>query len=114
MAREYKKVKHLLPEVLELVRSGKTQREIAEQFGLEKKHIRKLITRHNCAKRRAKEEMPNVRVSRGRPRKTPLTPHQDLNEKTNSSKWKLNCCGLFFELLEGGETTSEIRSHISS
>ena len=81
MAQQYTKVKHLLPEVLELVQEGSTQREIAEKFGLKKEHIRKLITRHNRTKRKAEEEIPEVKTRRGRPCKKPLTSTQELEQQ---------------------------------
>ncbi len=81
MPRNYSKVKHLLAEVLELKSEGKTHAEIADFFGLTKVQVKKLVERHNRAQRRTQEEIPTVTSRRGRPRKTPLTPRQELERE---------------------------------
>ena len=69
MARKgYTHVQVLLPEIREMVAAGKTQREIAEQFGLRDKYVvKQLLTRE-----RRKEEKIAAGIMprpKGRPRK---------------------------------------------
>lgn len=70
MTREYKKVKHLLPEILRLKQEGKTHREIAAIYGLTKEQVKKLVGRYYLKQRKANEGVP-PKNRRGRPRKTP-------------------------------------------
>ena len=69
MARkEYTRVQALLPEIKEMISSGKTQREIAEHFGLRDKYVvKRLLNRERRkADRIAAGIMPRPK---GRPRK---------------------------------------------
>ena len=63
--RNYTQVKELLPGILKMVEQGKTQREIAEHYGLKDK----LVVKRLLERERRKER--NQRTSRGRkPAKT--------------------------------------------
>ena len=66
--QKYTHVQVLLPEIREMVAAGKTQREIAEQFGLRDKYVvKQLLTRE-----RRKEEKIAAGIMprpKGRPRK---------------------------------------------
>jgi hypothetical protein len=66
--QKYTHVQVLLPEIKEMVAAGKTQREIAEQFGLRDKYVvKQLLTRE-----RRKEEKIAAGIMprpKGRPRK---------------------------------------------
>ena len=63
--RNYTQVKELLPGILKMVEQGKTQREIAEHYGLKDK----LVVKRLLERERRKER--NQRKSRGRkPAKT--------------------------------------------
>ncbi|MBQ3157558.1 MAG: imidazolonepropionase [Clostridia bacterium] len=63
--RNYTHVKELLPAILKMVEQGKTQREIAEHYGLKDK----LVVKRLLERERRKER--NQRTSRGRkPAKT--------------------------------------------
>ena len=63
--RNYTHVKELLPTILNMVEQGKTQREIAEHYGLKDK----LVVKRLLERERRKER--NQRKSRGRkPAKT--------------------------------------------
>ena len=68
MARKYEKVQELLPIIKARLAEGKTQREIAEEFGLKDKHVvQQLLTRE-----RRKERKPAAGIPlrpKGRPRK---------------------------------------------
>ena len=77
MAREYKKVKHLLPEILKLKQEGKTHREIAAIYGLTKEQVERLVERHNQEKRKSEEEIPQKK-RRGRPKTKPLTGQREM------------------------------------
>ena len=64
--RNYTQVKELLPGILKMVEQGKTQREIAEHYGLKDKMVVKRLLERERRKER------NQRKSRGRkPAKTP-------------------------------------------
>ena len=63
--RNYTHVKKLLPAILKMVEQGKTQREIAEHYGLKNKMVVKRLLERERRKER------NQRKSRGRkPAKT--------------------------------------------
>ena len=63
--RNYTQVKELLPGILKMVEQGKTQREIAEHYGLKDKMVDKRLLERERRKER------NQRKSRGRkPAKT--------------------------------------------
>ena len=51
MPRSYEHVKTLEKEIFEQKAQGKSNREIREQYGLNKKQLGGLITRHNKAAR---------------------------------------------------------------
>ena len=70
--RNYTHLQVLLPEILDMVNAGKTQREIAEHFGLKDKYVVKQL----LMRERRKEEKKKAGVlprPKGRPRKN----HQD-------------------------------------
>ena len=66
--REYKKVQHLLPEILKMRESGKTHREIAECYGLKNKEVVKQLL---IRERRKEKRLLSGKIYRpkGRPRK---------------------------------------------
>ena len=65
--RKYTKIKEIEPEIMAMREAGKTLREIAMHFGLEKKQLKDLVTRYN---RRQKElEAGIIPKPQGRPRK---------------------------------------------
>ena len=54
MARKYEKVQELLPIIKARLAEGKTQREIAEEFGLKDKYVvQQLLTRERRKERKA-------------------------------------------------------------
>ena len=67
MSRSYTNVKALEKEIFEQKAQGKSNREIREQYGLSKKQMNNLITRHNRAERQI--EVGIVPRRRGRPPK---------------------------------------------
>lgn len=70
--RNYTHLQVLLPEILDMVNAGKTQREIAEHFGLKDKYVVKQL----LMRERRKEEKKKAGIlprPKGRPRKN----HQD-------------------------------------
>ena len=66
--RNYTHVQKLLPEIEEMIASGKTQREVAEQFGLKDKYVVKRLLKRQREKQR-KLEAGIVPRPKGRPRK---------------------------------------------
>ena len=68
MARKYEKVQELLPMIKVMLEEGKTQREIAEEYGLKDKNVvKRLLTRE-----RAKDRKVAAGIAlrpKGRPRK---------------------------------------------
>lgn len=69
--RKYEKVQILLPEIQAMVAAGKTQREIAEYFGLKDKYVVKQLL-HRERRREAKMAAGIVPRTKGRPRKKAL------------------------------------------
>ena len=66
--KEYTHVQVLLPEIKEMIAAGKTQREIAEYFGLRDKYVvKKLLNRE---RRKANQKTAGIMPRpKGRPRK---------------------------------------------
>lgn len=56
--RKYTQVKKLLPEIQQMVSAGKTQREIAEHFGLKDKTVVKELLKRE---RRKERQIPKTR-----------------------------------------------------
>lgn len=75
MPRKYTKVKEIKAKVFQMKSEGKTNREIAEEYGLEKAQIKNLIKRYNC--RKAKIERGEMPRPKGRPRKDGLRVSTD-------------------------------------
>ena len=67
--REYTHVQMLLPEIEAMLSVGKTQREVAEQFGFKDKSVVKNLLKRQREKRR-KLSAGIVARPKGRPRKT--------------------------------------------
>lgn len=67
--RNYTHVQLLLPEIEAMIASGKTQREVAEQFGFkDKRVVKNLLNRQREKRRRLAAGI--VPRPKGRPRKT--------------------------------------------
>ncbi len=81
MPRSYVHVKSFEKDIFEMKASGKSNREIREQFGLSEKQLKNLITRHNRAEEQIQEGI--VPRRRGRPRKGNVPTEQ---EKDNEIK----------------------------
>ena len=68
MPRKYEKVQELLPTIKARLEEGKTQREIAEEFGLKDKYVvHRLLTRERRKERKVAAGIPFR--PKGRPRK---------------------------------------------
>ncbi len=79
MPRKYTKIKDLEPEVFQMKEEGKTNREIAEHYGLELEQIKNLIKRHNRNEQRIKQgDAPKVK---GCPRKRPMTADEEKDKR---------------------------------
>ena len=73
--RNYTQVKELLPGILKMVEQGKTQREIAEHYGLKDKMVVKRLLERERRKER------NQRKSRGRKPAKPLQEYKYENKR---------------------------------
>lgn len=74
MSRKYTRIQVLEANIYRMKEEGKTNREIAGEFGLELKQIKNLINRHNHAN--AAKEGETMPRPKGRPRKDGQPPHQ--------------------------------------
>ena len=75
MARSYARVKIIEEAIFAEKAEGKSNREIREKYGLSKKQMGNLITRHNKAEKLA--ETGKIPCRRGRPPKgSPTTEHE--------------------------------------
>lgn len=79
MPRKYTKIKELESEVLRMKAEGKTNREIAEHFGLTLEQIKNLVKRHNRNERNVKQGNPPK--AKGRPRKRPMTTEEEKDRR---------------------------------
>lgn len=73
--RKYTRVKAIEEEILQLHIEGKTHREIAETFGLEKEQVKKFLKRYR--QREALVQAGYPVKPKGRPRKDGLPPKQN-------------------------------------
>ena len=79
MPRRYIQIKGIEPEIFKMKESGKTNREIAENFGLELKQVKWLISRHNQTERKKEHGiLPNPK---GRPRKDAFSQEEQKDRK---------------------------------
>ena len=72
MARQYQRKKHLLKQINEMLESGMTQREIADELGLT--GYRPV---HELLKRERNKKIPGIPKPKGRPRVRTLTTNED-------------------------------------
>lgn len=79
MPRKYTKIKELEREVFRMKEEGKTNREIAEHFGLTREQIKGLINRHNRNERNVRQG--NLPKTKGRPRKRPMTVDEEKDRR---------------------------------
>ena len=79
MPRKYTKIKELEPEVFRMKAEGKTNREIAEHFGLTREQIRELVKRHNRNERNVKQGNPPK--TKGCPRKRQMTADEEKDRR---------------------------------
>ena len=85
MPREYKRIKHLLKEILLEKEKGSTHQEIGEMYGFSRKQVSKLVERHRQnQKKLIQPQMPAKR--RGRPRTTPITTQREQEHEINKLK----------------------------
>lgn len=72
--RKYTKIQILEGEIVSMHEEGKTHREIAEYFGLERIQVKKCMERF---RRRQRKETAGIQTRpKGRPRKDGQSPHQ--------------------------------------
>ncbi len=65
--RKYTKMEWMEPEIISMREAGRTVREIAEHFGLEKRQVECWINRYNRKQRKMEQGL--VPKKKGRPRK---------------------------------------------
>lgn len=72
--RKYTKIQVLEPEIVTMHEAGKTHREIAEHFGLERSQVKKCLERRRI---RQRKQLAGIQPKpKGRPRKDGQPPHQ--------------------------------------
>lgn len=72
--RKYTKIQVLEPEIVSMQEAGKTHREIAEYFGLERSQVKKCLERRRIRQR--KQAVGIQPKPKGRPRKDGQPPQQ--------------------------------------
>lgn len=83
--RNYTRIKEIEPIIIAMREAGKTKREIAEHFGLEKEQIKSWVNRYN--RKRIKLAEGTLPKPKGRPRKDDQSPHQ--NEKNELERLRM-------------------------
>ena len=83
--RKYTNIKTIEPEIIAMRKAGKTRREIAEHFGLEKRQIVWWVSRYNKAQ--AKLSAGIAPRPKGRPRKDGQPPQQ--SEKSELERLRM-------------------------
>ena len=82
--RKYTHVQKLLPEIEGMIAEGKTQREVADQFGFKDKNVVKRLL-HRQREKQRKLEAGIVPRPKGRPRKD-IGPGYVVNEQAYEIK----------------------------
>lgn len=82
--RKWTDIKSIEPELLAMRAAGKTRREIAEHFGLEKEQIKNWVSRYNREESRQESGLPPKQ--RGRPRKSALTTEAEYQHEIDRLK----------------------------
>ena len=83
--RNYTHLQVLLPEILEMVQVGKTQREIAEHFGLKDKYVvKQLLMRERRKEKKIKAGI--LPRPKGRPRKNQQAEKYELERLRMENK----------------------------
>lgn len=77
--RNYRHMQALLPEIEAMIAKGKTQREVAEHFGLKDKYVVKELLKRQRRKQR-RQEAGILPRPQGRPRKD-ATPRDIVTEQ---------------------------------
>lgn len=109
LKREYTAISKVGTEVLEMLRQGKTQQEVAEHFGFRNKYVVKdFVKRHNRGRKKAEAGIPPVQKDVLERAQSHQTPVKKRTMKSNGLRWKMNCCGIFFAPLEGSEAICQI------
>jgi len=114
---EKRKNKHfgaaIINEVKEMILMGKTQKEIAEHFGLKDKFVVKQLLKRERAKERS---LPATRIPqlKARPRTKVALSEQDKDDEIKRLKMEVELCVLFFKLLEGSEAINKIFSNLQT
>jgi transposase len=75
MPRKYTHIKAVENEIHAMRAEGKTRQEIADEFGLTKKQVKDLITRHN--RRQTAIEEGKMPTAQGRPRARARTAEEE-------------------------------------
>lgn len=83
--RKYTHIQELEDEIIALREAGKTYREIAEKYNLEKEQIKELLKR--WCRRQARIEAGIQPLAKVHPRKDGQSPHQ--NEKTELEQLRM-------------------------
>lgn len=96
MPKKYTKLKVLEPEVFRMKEEGKTNREIAEHFGLKREQIRDLIKRHNRKER--KIEQGDLPKTKGCSRKRPMTAEEEKDKLIAELEMKVDLLQDFLRL----------------
>jgi transposase len=92
MGKQYGKF--IIGQVLEMKELGMTHQAIAEEYGLTKTQIKKLVERYNKRKR-----MPfNVPKQKGRPRKQPLITEQDCMQRIKQLEMEVELYRSFLQV----------------
>ena len=105
MARQYQKKQHLLKQINEMMESGMTQREIADELGLT--GYRPV---HELLKRERKQKMPDIPKRKGRPHVRPLTANEDYGREIAKLKMENMLLRVFLQSTERLTYTSSLRS----
>jgi len=95
--RTWTNIKVLESEMVEMRKAGKTRREIAEHFGLEKEQIKNWVNRYNRTQARVAAGLPPKQ--RGRPRKGDRTSEEEYKYEINRLKMENELLRDFLQLI---------------
>ena len=110
--RKYTKIQALEAETVSMHEGGKTHREIAEYFGLERIQSKRCIERF---RHRQRKQAAGIQIRpKGHPARIELIHIKVKPQSLRNCGWKTNCCGIFWSLAEGGAEKSKISCDIPS
>ena len=113
--RNYTRVQALLPEIRAMLAEGKTQREVAEYYGLKDKYVVKQLLIRSGGKSAGwkQESFQGPKTGREKTLRQEIS-WQNRPMRSSGCVWRINCCGIFCAARGESESKGKISHHLPS